>query len=146
MKKYRIVETESGDYIIQKSILFGLFWVFAKEPIASYSEYRHGYEFDINMSLRYYSVAEAENAISFLKQKKRIIYRGYVIRLMKTNSYNLLRDYEYRYFVKPRSAESYPASFSFTSFEFAKDYVDQKYKDAEEYNKRYKVKEIVKYC
>ena len=146
MKKYRIVKTESGDYKIQKSILFGLFWVFAKEPIASYSEYRHGYEFDENGLFSYNSISEARNAISFMKMKKRVIYRGYVIRLMKTNSYNLLRNYEYRYFVKPRSSESYPASFSYTLFEEAKSYVDEKHKDVEEYNKRYKVKEIVKYC
>lgn len=146
MKKYRIVKTENGDYKIQKSILFGLFWAFAKEPIASYNEYRHGYEFDENGLFSYISVSEARKAISFMKRKKRIIYRGYVIRLMKTDSYNLLRNYEYRYFVKPRSSESYPASFSYTSFEDAKSYVDQEYKDVEEYNKRYKVKEIVKYC
>ena len=146
MKKYRIVKTESGDYKIQKAILFGLFWVFAKEPIASYSEYRNGYEFDENGLFSYISVSEARKAISFMKRKKRIIYKGYVIRLMKTDSYSLLRNYDYRYFVKPRSAESYPASFSYASFEEAKSYVDQKYKDVEEYNKRYKVKEIVKYC
>ena len=144
--KYRIVKTENGDYKIQKSILFGLFWVFAKEPIASYNEYRHGYEFDENGLFSYNSISEARNAISFMKMKKRVIYRGYVIRLMKTDSYNLLRIYEYRYFVKPRSAESYPASFRYSSFEEAKSYVDAKYKDEEEYNKRYKVKEIVKYC
>lgn len=146
MKKYRIVKTESGDYKIQKSILFGLFWVFAEEPIASYSEYRHGYEFDENTLFSYNSMAEAKKAISFLKRKKRIIYRGYVIRLMKTDSYNLLRNYEYRYFVKPRFDESYHASFSYTLLADAKSYVDQKYKDVEEYNKRYKIKEIVKYC
>ena len=146
MKKYRIVKTEGGDYKIQKSILFGLFWVFAKEPIASYNEYRHGYEFDENELFSYNLISEARNAISFMKRKKRVIYRGYVIRLMKTSSYNLLRNYEYRYFVKPRYAESYPASFSYTSFEDAKSYVDEKHKDVEEYNKRYKVKEIVKYC
>ena len=145
MKKYRIVKTENGDYKIQKSILFGLFWVFAKEPIASYSKYRNGYEFDEKL-FSYNSISEARNAISFMKKKKRVIYRGYVIRLFKTNSYNLLRNYEYRYFVMPRSAESYPASFSYTLLEDAKYYVDAKYKDEEEYNKRYKVKEIVEYC
>ena len=143
--KYRIVKTESGDYKIQKSILFGLFWVFAEEPMASYSEYRNGYEFDEDGLFSYNSISEARNAISFMKRKKRVIYRGYVIRLMKTSAYNILRNYEYRYFVKPRSAESYPASFSYTSFEDAKSYVDAKYKDEEEYNKRYKVKEVVNY-
>lgn len=146
MKKYRIVKTESGDYKIQKSILFGLFWAFAKEPIASYNEYRHGYEFDENDLFRYNSVADARKAVSFMKRKKRVIYRGYVIRLMKTDSYNLLRNYEYRYFVKPRFDEVYKSIFSFTSFNDAISYIDGEYKDTEDYNKRYKVKEIVKYC
>lgn len=148
MKKYRIVKTENGDYKIQKQILFGTFWIFAKEPIVSYLDYIYGYEFDTNELFSYNSISEAKRAIFFLKQKKLIIYRGFVIRLMKTNLYVNSKN-EYRYFVKPRFAKFYFASFSYTLLEDAKSYVDATvdaiHKDAEEYDKRYKVKEVVEY-
>lgn len=144
MKKYRIVKTESGDYKIQKAILFGFFWTFAKETFAELNHYQHGYEPDNNELFNYNSASDAEKSINVLKGKKRFIYKNHVIRPMKTNSYNILGIYEYRYFVKKKSDKTY--FFSFESFEDAKSYVDQKYNDTEEYNKKFRIKEIVKYC
>lgn len=144
MKKYRIVKTESGDYKIQKSILFGLFWVFAEETVAKLNNYQHGYEPDNNGLFNYNSVSDAKESIRILKDKKRFTYRNYVIKPMKTDSYNILGNYEYRYFVKKKFDKTY--FFSFESFEEAKSYVDKKHKEEEEYNKHYKIKEIVKYC
>lgn len=146
MKKYRIVKTESGDYKIQKSILFGLFWVFAKETVAELNTYpyKHGYNPGDNGLFNYNSVSDAKKSIHILKGKKRFIYKNYVIKPMKTSSYNILGNYEYRYFVKKKNDKTY--SISFESLEEAKSYVDKKYNEAEEYNKKFRIKEIVKYC
>ena len=145
MKKYRIVKTENGHYLIQKSFFFGLFWKLASEPIASYSEYNNGYEFDINSSFSYNSVNEAMKTVNILKNGTRMFYRKHKIRLMKTCSYNVFRNFEYRYFVTEGRFNSLYTT-SFTLLDDAKSYIDKKYKDAEDYGKNYKVKEVVKYC
>lgn len=144
MKKYRIVKTEKDCYVIQKSILFGLFWKLALEPIASYNEYNHGYVFYANSLFFYNSISDAEESISIMKKGKRFFYRKNVIKPMRTTNYNLLSKYEYRYFVKPIFADVYKTSFSI--FDDAKNYIDKIYEEREECKKKYKVKEIVKYC
>lgn len=136
--KYRIVKTESGDYRIQNSFFFGLFWKFYAEPVAYYSRYHCAFEVDDNEHYFYKEQKEAENVIQILKESP-IWYKGHYIDAIKVND-------TYGYFITKGRFRNSMYKMCYATIEEAKEQID---KDCEEENnekKKEKIEQVIKYC